>query len=223
MNNTALYEKLYGIQNIYDNFDVERHNIWYACCGVDNTEVINSYIEMKRPNIMIEVGSWLGWSAINSAKKLKAMGLTGSVVICVDTWLGDWQAWEGNIAHNYLYYENGYPTLYQKFLSNVIQNGVQDYIYPLAFPSNIANIVLEKIGVKSDLVYIDGSHEALDVYYDCKNYYSLLNTDGYLVGDDWMYEPLKRGIRTFIEEESIDETLLTTTLFTWAIKKQQKQ
>ena len=219
MNNSELYLKLYGIQNIYENFDAEKHNVLFACAGVDNTSVINSFIEKVKPKIMIEVGSWLGWSAINSAKKLKQLGLTESVIICVDTWLGDMGAWEGNIGHNYLYSENGYPTVYYKFLSNVITQNVKEYIYPLTFPSNIANLILEKLGIKADLIYIDGSHEALDVYYDCKNYYDLLNPGGYLVGDDWMYEPLRIGISTFIEESTLDESVLSTTQYTWNIKK----
>jgi len=46
------------------------------------------YIDQLKPKLIVEVGTWLGGSAIHMGHQLHAAGLNDSCIICVDTWLG---------------------------------------------------------------------------------------------------------------------------------------
>jgi hypothetical protein len=80
-----------------------------------------------------------------------------------------------NENDNRLNYNNGYPTLYHKFISNVILNDVQDIIYPFPYPSATAFKILNKLfnkhNIKADFIFVDGSHEEIDVYLDLYYYF----------------------------------------------------
>jgi hypothetical protein len=156
----------------------------------------------EEPVLGIEVGSFLGYSAINFAKKLKEKNIN-SRLICVDTWLGSPEHFEmlKNNNDNRLGWVNGYPTMYYKFISNVITHGVQDVIIPLPFPSTIAFKILNKLfnkhNLKADFAYIDGSHEENEVYMDLYCYYQLLSSQSFLCGDDWAWDSVRKDVEKF--------------------------
>jgi hypothetical protein len=162
----------------------------------------------NQPVLGIEVGSFLGYSAIGFAKKLKETA-PGSKLICIDTWLGSPEHYRflKRDGDNRLGWKNGYPTMYHKFISNVIYNDLQDVIIPLAFPSTIAFKVLkslfDEIDIKADFAYIDGSHEEHEVYMDLYYYYQLLSTDSYLCGDDWAWESVRNDVTKFGREHDL--------------------
>lgn len=166
--------------------------------------VVDKAIEEAGPDpiLGIEVGSFLGYSAISFAKKLKQHN-PKSKLICIDTWLGSPEHYHGlkSAGHNDLSWVNGYPTMYHKFISNVILNDVQDIIIPLPFPSTIGYKVLRdvfnNIDVKADFAYIDGSHEEDEVYLDLYYYYQLLRKGGCLCGDDWAWDAVRMDITKF--------------------------
>ena len=131
-----------------------------------------------------------------------------AIVICIDTWMGGLDGWKDAINEQKLYKinkKNGYPTFYYNFLANVCYAGMQDYIIPLAFPSTIASKILNEVfaslNVKADMIYIDGSHMAEDVYLDCCNYYPLVKPNGLLFGDDYQADDVKQGIKMFIDKD----------------------
>jgi len=162
----------------------------------------------KEPVLGIEVGSFLGYSAIGFAKKLKETS-PGSKLICIDTWLGSPEHYRflKNKNDNRLGWKNGYPTMYHKFISNVIYNNLQDVIIPLPFPSTIAFKILkplfEEINIKADFAYIDGSHEEHEVYMDLYYYYQLLTERSYLCGDDWAWESVRNDVKKFSNDNNL--------------------
>jgi hypothetical protein len=102
-------------------------------------------------------------------------------VISIDTFLGSIEHWDMALFDR----ENGLPNLYKIFMSNVVAAGVQDYVVPLPQTSVTAASILRSKSISPAVVHIDAAHEYEEVIRDAREYYSLLNAEGYLIGDDY--------------------------------------
>jgi predicted O-methyltransferase YrrM len=193
-----IMQSLHGL-NIYANFDANAFDIDLQGWGSTHP-VFAQAAQRIRPDLVIEIGSWKGASAIHIAKLIEPH----SVVVCVDTWLGTINNFLGQdgIEGDSLQRKNGYPTLYFQFLANTVLSGVSDKIIPLPQTSNNAAAILAKLGVRPDLIYLDGSHEFMDVYQDLSNYYPLLNSNGVLIGDDFLRGSVKTAVLEFKKNTS---------------------
>ena len=98
-------------------------------------------VRETRPRIIIEVGSWLGASAVHMAKLSAKYGLN-TKVICVDTWLGAPALYRDPTHAETLAFRDGYPTLFHGFLASVVEAGCGERIVPLPLPSALAADVL---------------------------------------------------------------------------------
>lgn len=209
----------------YENFDPSIHGNSLEPGSIPADGLYEQWINQYKPNLVIEVGSFLGYSAIKMAKEIKKQNLD-TKIICVDTWLGSPEHYEmfKDNNDNRLNYINGYPTLYHKFISNVILNDVQDIIYPFPYPSSTAFKILNKLfdkhNVKADLIFVDGSHEEIDVYLDLYYYYQLLSDKGVLWGDDWAWGMVKEGVNRFLQENNLESNFnLLNNNVHWFINK----
>jgi hypothetical protein len=140
-----------------------------------------------RPLRILEIGSWLGASAIHMANICKALGLQTEIV-CVDTWLGALEFWtnqDDTSRYEMLRLQDGYPSVYEQFRSNVIRSGLAGMITPFPITSDIAFRFFEEKGIKFDLIYIDGSHDYSDVKRDVHN---ACDTGAVVFGDDFDQE-----------------------------------
>ena len=145
-----------------------------------------SIIGNVHPDLVIEVGTWKGASAVRMAALLKELG-EDAALICVDTWLGSVDQIMGIHAGWDIrpYARHGYPTLYHQFLANVLHSSCQDVVVPFPNTSVIAARWLARHGIVADVIYLDGSHEEEDVYQDLQFYWKLLRPGGVIFGDDW--------------------------------------
>jgi hypothetical protein len=152
-------------------------------------------IEKTQPTVIIEVGTWLGASAIHMAKICRELGLQ-TTIYCVDTWLGAEEFWtsKADTEERNLRQKNGYPQVYFDFLANVVQHDCQDLIVPIPNTSTIGSIILQDRRVLADLIYIDGSHEYQDVKTDVLAYKKLLSPKGLMFGDDTGWGSVKMAI-----------------------------
>lgn len=212
MNKAQLLQK-FEMDDPYGGF-VERVNppAW----GLhSNSSVFPFLIEQVQPKTIIEVGSWLGASAIYMAQIVQKLKLdTG--IICVDTWLGSLEHWRGKADRLQLDLKNGYPTFYENFLSNVLRLQCEDYILPLPLPSLIAAEYLKEQNIQADLIYIDGSHNELDVYNDLCAYWDLLQTGGGMFGDDWTWPSVVSAVTRFCTEKNLT---FQNDAINWIIQK----
>lgn len=178
--------------------------------------VFGGLIEKTRPRVIIEVGSWKGMSAITMAKECQRLGLN-TAVICVDTWLGAAVHWKvEDWLLNSIRLKHGYPTLYQRFLANVINAGVQDMVVPLPVTSEIGSELLRHAGVTGDLIFIDADHEYSSVRRDLENYHRLLSKGGTLFGHDWQFGSVRNAVGDFCSERELCFSVLTDPEF-WKI------
>lgn len=207
----------------YEDFDTSQFANSLQPGSMPADGLYEYWINEYKPSVIIEVGSFLGYSAIKMANEVKRLNMK-SKIICVDTWLGSPEHYRmyKNNEDVRIGYKNGYPTLYQKFVTSVIENGVEDIISPLPYPSTVAFKVLEsifsKIDIKADFIFLDGSHEEIDVHLDLFHYYQLLKDGGIIWGDDWGWQGVHTSVHRFCQENNLKYSVLSNNVH-WCIKK----
>ena len=143
-------------------------------------------IKNTRPKLILEVGVWKGASSIFMAKAIQEQKLD-AVVISVDTFLGSWEHWVEPRYFASLVNQNGYPSMYFTFLTNVVEAEVQNVVVPLPLDSGNACHVIASIGLRPDIIHIDGGHDYDAVTTDLNRWWPLLRPGGILIADD--YDP----------------------------------
>lgn len=151
---------------------------------------------LKHPDIkIIEVGSWLGLSARIIATELKAFG--HGCLIAVDTWLGSPEHYE----------TDDLDLLFQKFISNTKQAGLQDYIYPFRTSSSQAAQFMIDKQIEADIIYIDAAHEYEPVKLDIELYWKILKPGGFMLFDDYAWP----GVIKAVDEHCVLHNLQLAT------------
>jgi predicted O-methyltransferase YrrM len=212
-----------GDKKYYEDFDTSLYRNSLEPGSMPADGLYEHWMQTMKPNLVIEVGSFLGYSAIKMAKEVKKLGLP-TKIICVDTWLGSPEHYRMYKAKEdvRIGYKNGYPTLYQKFITSVIENGVEHIIIPFPYPSAVAYKILKnvfaEIDIKPDFIFLDGSHEENDVYMDLYYYYELLADKGSMWGDDYEWEGVNKALNNFSEQNKIDYKVLENRVH-WFINK----
>lgn len=190
----------------------------------DHAFIDKLYRRIPQPQVVAEVGSWLGNSAIKAttfyASQLKWRDMT---LFCIDTWLGSCEHWlpQGADVGKNFPRTNGYPVIYEQFLSNIVYSGMQEQIVPLPQTSiNAARIIgyyqqAEKLPL-FDWIYIDASHFTVDVMMDIHTYWNLLKPGGLLFGDDWSWGTVAAGVKDFADMHGLT---IEASYYTWTIWK----
>ena len=187
-----LLEKLH-MEDPYEEFDETQHpedlQTWNSDGG-NFQRMVDEY----KPDLLVEIGSWKGASAISLAQMMKP----DSLVIAVDTWLGSIEHREHK-GHYYDSYrmKNGYPQLYYTFLGNVKRAGLRHKVLPFPNGSLIAARWFAANNLQPDLVYIDGSHDFEDVFLDLNHWYDIIKTGGAVFGDDFGWPSVRTALETF--------------------------
>lgn len=189
--------EIYGDHDIYGNYQPLPIDIqgWAS-----DSPVFKQAIEEYRPELIIEVGTWKGKSAIHMANICRDLGLN-TEILCIDTWLGSVEHWthlDPNLPTTSL--RNGRPILYDQFISNVIHYGLTEYITPFPIDSVNGALTLKKYGIQADIIYIDAGHEYDSVISDLINFSALVKPGGILIGDDWFHQPIKNAVADSLGE-----------------------
>jgi predicted O-methyltransferase YrrM len=143
------------------------------------------------PETIIEVGSWKGRSAIHMARLAPK-----AKILCIDTWLGSPEMIGLTTPlDDELLRLHGWPQLYYTFISNVIRHIGRERICPLPVASTVAAKVLSRMKFQADLIYIDGSHEYLDVKRDAEDYWPLLRSGGIMLFDDFSFKAVNKAVK----------------------------
>jgi len=145
----------------------------------ENKIYLEKFIKQLNPKIVIEVGTWLGLSAMLMADILA----DGSKLYAVDTFKGSGADTAGIPF---------LPQLYQQFLSNVKHRGLTHKIIPIKQTSWDAAKTLD---VKAQLIYIDAAHDYENVYGDIIAWYKHLDVGGIICGDDYGWEGLTEAVK----------------------------
>lgn len=160
-----------------------------------NGAVFENLIRRVRPRTIVEVGTFLGASAIHMAELTRRFGLQ-TQILCVD----DFRGWAGfrdrfkNIAM-----VNGDVLLYYQFLQNVVTFNQSESVLPVPFSSGSALMKLCEWGVFAELVEIDAGHDFLSAWSDINRGYQILRPGGVIFGHDYFTAADNRGVRRAVD------------------------
>ncbi|MDA0239742.1 MAG: class I SAM-dependent methyltransferase [Proteobacteria bacterium] len=130
------------------------------------------------PLNILEIGSYMGASAITWAKALDKLYDGPGSLTCVDPWDGSGDAGYQADVRGALESE----TAYNVFRHNI--STCPDAV-PVLVQRGTSRDILPNLETASfDIVYVDGSHLSADVQYDLQEGDRLLADDGILCGDD---------------------------------------
>jgi predicted O-methyltransferase YrrM len=153
---------------------------------------------LVKPESILEVGSWMGSSAIAWAHAASDYR-PDSVVYCVDTWLGSVEHFLSSCGETWniekLSLSEYGPTFFDDFLRNVWDYGLQDKIRPLRAASSSAMPYFAREGLQFDVVYVDGAHDFHSVCQDVSEALKLISPKGLVCGDDFWWGSVKAGLR----------------------------
>jgi predicted O-methyltransferase YrrM len=171
----------------------------------NHSQFLYPLIDELRPGLIVEIGSWYGYSALQMADRVTELGLD-CVIVCIDTWLGSIEHWHERNRQQ-LRIVHGYPALFYQFLSNIVHAGRQDVILPMPMTSLCGLRWLLKYKFLADMVYIDGSHNEWDVYADVTHANDVLRPGGVMCGDDYSWPSVACAVQTFASEQgkTVDE------------------
>lgn len=159
-----------------------------------------------QPSSILEVGSWLGASALGWKKTSIELNQT-SQIYCIDTWLGspehflethgkDWN------KNNLLINEKG-PQFFEAFLTNIHHWGYSESIHPMRADSQSALRYLAAKKALFDVVYIDGAHDEISVFKDVTQGFRVLKKGGILCGDDFGWPSVRTGLFLALSDNSL--------------------
>lgn len=185
-------------------------------------ELFKRLLLQVNPEVIIEVGSWKGASAIGMLTKCDQIGEEQGRVykphlFCVDTWLGSPEIWKIAAYREANPRPHGYPRIYHQFLNNVRRSGYQDQVTPLPMTSRQGAGLLSDHGVMAKLIYIDASHDYVDVAEDLKLYWNLLAPGGTMFGDDWGFFGVRVAVEEFAHLREMEPSICDNNF--WVLRK----
>lgn len=184
------------VGNVYQDIDTSGE----PCFTVfeDDFSTVESIVINNKPNIVLELGSYSGYSSCLLGKQLERWN---GKLICVDTWLGNPGVWLNPVRRPSLRMKNGRPQIYQTFLENVKKLSLCDTIIPLSQTSSNAGEILKHLNINVDLIFWDCGHSGL--YQDLCTFESILSPQGFWIGDDYgQYPEIQQQIDQFLCEKS---------------------
>lgn len=111
-----------------------------------------------RPRTVAVFGSFLSALPLEIAAAAERLGLVTQVLV-IDTWLGDHDRFFEHRRAKYgllLDREHGYPSAYQRFLSDVVRSGLAHRVIPVAATMQDGTRILGTAGIACDLIVPPG-------------------------------------------------------------------
>ena len=141
-----------------------------------NARNLQNLIETYDPEVIVELGAWLGATTCHLAK----VSSSSAVVYAVDHFLGG-----PDIAHIPEVAQR-LPNLYQQFLSNVRHMSLCHKIVPVRMEVMEA---ARALNIEPNLVYMDACMFESSFYPEAVAWWERLASGGILCGDDWICFP----------------------------------
>ena len=152
-----------------------------------NSYYWNSILKKNLNNFSyLEIGSWEGNSALYILKNFKTKN-----VVCVDIW----DLYNDKFKEEHL-------ERFKNFKYNL-----EEFNKKFSFFKSTSDKFFENNKEKFDVIYIDGSHEAPQVYKDLSNSWNCLNYNGIIICDDYFYGNLYNNQNENVPAISINKFL----------------
>lgn len=142
-------------------------------------------VELRRPKVCVELGTWMGASAIPVARSIRRWGGT---LTCVDTWAGDVHAPDP--------VRLSAPWMLVSCARNLMDAGVGGTVRLIPATTREA---AEWWRQPIDYLYIDAAHDYDSVRADLRAWMPWMNPGGLVLGDDYGHQ-LFPGVRAAWDE-----------------------
>lgn len=153
--------------------------------------VFKMLIEEVRPRVILEIGTFLGASAIHMGNVTRELGLE-STILCVD----DFRGWPGfRDTFESVKEINGDVLLLQHFMMSVVYSHLEDRVVPIPYSTSHALKALCDMGVTADLIEVDAGHDFRSAWNDINLAYSLLTPRGVMFGHDYRNKADRKGVK----------------------------
>ncbi|CAF0801565.1 unnamed protein product [Adineta steineri] len=216
---------LYGNSStklIYDNaqkYFTKKFDQTYPHTSLQR-DLFISIIQKVHPSLkvqfVVEIGSFTGNSASIMGKVLKE-SYPGSFLLCIDTWLGDLAMWINKAVWEHLSVsEDGRPTVYYQFLTNIIKQNLTTMVLPASMTSIIGARFLQTYRFYPQVIYLDSAHEQGETLIELSLYWNLLRPGGILFGDDWGWSSVRCDLKKFSYMKNLT---IEQAGNTWILKK----
>lgn len=158
--------------------------------------VFGNLIRRVKPKIIIEVGTFLGASALHMVQLTRQLGLRDVQILCVD----DFRGWPGFQKDRWsrsdeIKMVNGDAMLLYQFMQNVVHANASESVMFMPFSTGSALEKLCEWGVFGDLIEIDAGHDFHSAWSDINRAYKILRPGGVLFGHDYLTAADNRGVR----------------------------
>lgn len=153
--------------------------------------VFENLIRKVKPRTIIEIGSFLGASAIHMAELTQRLGLK-TQILCID----DFRGWPGfRDRFRDIKMVNGDVMLMYQFMQNVAYSNCTDIILPVPFSTGFALAKLCEWGIYGDLIEVDAGHDFHSAWADINRAHAILRPGGVMFGHDYFTAADNRGVR----------------------------
>jgi predicted O-methyltransferase YrrM len=153
---------------------------WFA--SEDIERFLPKYTEEKR---MLEIGSFEGKSTVWFLENILVN--KNSTITCVDPWTSYSQNTDSFNSYNTLETEWDFTNHQKTFIYNIYQSGSPEKII---INKGFSYKILPKLindNEKYDIIFIDGNHTSPFVLSDCVMSWYLLNDNGIMIFDDYLW------------------------------------
>lgn len=155
--------------------------------------VFADLIEEVRPETILELGAFLGASALHMAAVARNLSLSPAI-LCVDDFRG-WPAFRGRFRRDVPAQRHGDVLLLPQFMANVAAAGEAERVLPLPFSTASVLTALCQWGVYADLIEVDAGHDFHSAWADINLAWAVLRPGGVMFGHDYFTGADDRGVR----------------------------
>ncbi len=145
---------------------------------------------------ILEVGSFMGLSALLFAKAFYASQNYSAKIYCVDIW-GDWDVHYDHPLMKII--SDG--RIYEKFMDNISKSGLGNFIFPIRKESVEAS--RDFPDQNFDMIFIDGDHTEEGALRDIEAWHPKLKSGGLLIGHDFFQNGVQMAVRRYTKDKDL--------------------
>lgn len=195
----TLVDKLFDGESPYASFPPEHtaallHPASARPRGWGSTgAVFAELIEEVRPDTIVELGAFLGASALHMAAVARNLSLSPAI-LCIDDFRG-WPAFRDRFRRDVPAQRHGDALLLPQFMANVAAAGEAERVLPLPFSTASTLTALCHWGVYADLIEVDAGHDFHSAWADINLAWAVLRPGGIMFGHDYFTGADDHGVR----------------------------